>query len=164
MCLETIFARKGQLVKAIKADMSFAFGREVARNSMHVDMSKDNLSRLAWEVREKNFRSFLRRKGAGGGLHVFLDVEQLLRVPVPRTLSPRVFGALCSLVTGHCALLEHKFKLGLSFTPTCICLEGDESVSHYMFECPLYESERKKLMLKSWDSIVEFAIDTAWLC
>jgi hypothetical protein len=40
------------------------------------------------------------------------------------------------LLTGHCHLNEHLYKLGLTDNPTCErCLEEDESVTHILCDC-----------------------------
>jgi hypothetical protein len=40
------------------------------------------------------------------------------------------------LLTGHCHLKGHLFKLGLTDNPTCErCLEEDESVTHIVCDC-----------------------------
>jgi hypothetical protein len=40
------------------------------------------------------------------------------------------------LLTGHCHLKEHLFKLGLTDDPTCErCLQEDESATHILCDC-----------------------------
>jgi hypothetical protein len=40
------------------------------------------------------------------------------------------------LLTGHCHLKGHLFKLGLTDIPTCErCLEEDESATHILCDC-----------------------------
>jgi hypothetical protein len=40
------------------------------------------------------------------------------------------------LLTGHCHLKGHLFKLGLGDSPTCErCQEKDETVTHVLYEC-----------------------------
>jgi hypothetical protein len=40
------------------------------------------------------------------------------------------------LLTGHCHLKGHLFKLGLTDDPTCErCLEEDESATHILCDC-----------------------------
>jgi hypothetical protein len=40
------------------------------------------------------------------------------------------------LLTGHCHLKGHLFKMGLTDSPTCErCLEKDESATHILCDC-----------------------------
>jgi hypothetical protein len=40
------------------------------------------------------------------------------------------------LLTGHCHLIGHLFKLGLTNDPICErCLEKDESATHILYDC-----------------------------
>ena len=44
-------------------------------------------------------------------------------------------------------LNKHMFKIGKADTPTCQqCQEKDESVHHYLFQCPAYKGPREHLM------------------
>jgi hypothetical protein len=43
---------------------------------------------------------------------------------------------LVGLLTGHCHLKGHLFKLGLTDDPTCErCLQKDESATHILCDC-----------------------------
>jgi hypothetical protein len=43
---------------------------------------------------------------------------------------------MVELLTGHCHLKGHLFKLGLANDPICErCLEGDESATHILCDC-----------------------------
>ena len=67
-------------------------------------------------------------------------------------------GVLISLLTGHCNLQLHLYKLKLTFSPTCICLTEDESPYHFIFSCPLYSNLRKKVQpkLENYHSLLMF--------
>ena len=56
--------------------------------------------------------------------------------------TPRLVGAALSLVSGHCDLQLHRYKLGLTYSPTCLCLTEDESAAHFVMRCPLYRERR----------------------
>jgi hypothetical protein len=43
---------------------------------------------------------------------------------------------MTGLLTGHCHLKGHLFKMGLAESPTCKrCLEKDESATHILCDC-----------------------------
>jgi hypothetical protein len=43
---------------------------------------------------------------------------------------------MVGLLTGHCHLKGHLFKMGLTDDPTCeSCLEEDESATHILCDC-----------------------------
>ena len=65
----------------------------------------------------------------------------------------RVFGSIWGLLSGHWCLQYHLYVLDLTFSPTCICLTGDETSQHYSFDCPLYNSVLRpdnQLMVLNW--------------
>ena len=51
---------------------------------------------------------------------------------VPLDRNPKITGSLCALLSGHSRLQAHLYRLGQTFSPTCICLGGDETPSHYV--------------------------------
>lgn len=159
-----ITARKGKLAASMRADLAIVFGRNIPKELGNMCLTKGRLFSVERKVRERRWQSFLLRQGQSVGLYGFISLDRLLWDPIPMAVPPKVFGAICSVVTGQCSLLEHLYKAGLSFSPTCVCLEDDETVGHYVFECPLYEKEREGLELDSWESIARFLIDTGRLC
>lgn len=46
---------------------------------------------------------------------------------------------------GHCRLLQHMCRLGLSHTNLCPCQTAPQSPEHILQECPLYKETRKKM-------------------
>ena len=75
--------------------------------------------------------------------------------------NPMLVGSLCALLTGHTRLQLHRYKLGLTFTFTCICLGGDESPYHFVFECALHINIRNNFKLTlnhpvHWESLISF--------
>ncbi len=50
------------------------------------------------------------------------------------------------LITGHCRLNHHLFRLGYALTPACDCGWPDENTFHFLFDCPRFSSLRGKLI------------------
>jgi hypothetical protein len=49
------------------------------------------------------------------------------------------------LLTGHCHLRGHLFKMGLSDSPTCgRCREEDETATHVLCECEALAHQRSR--------------------
>ena len=63
---------------------------------------------------------------------------------------------------GHCRLLQHMCRLGLSHTDSCPCQTAPQSPEHVLQDCPLHEEARKKqwpnntsLEEKLWGNIIQ---------
>ena len=158
-----LLLRKGPLVSALKADLASFLGRSQSSNIQFDMFSKGARVKFMSIKKLSSWNAFVSRNGASLGMMGFLPVGHLSHSPIPLGYPPRVVGALCSLVTGHCMLQEHVYKLGLSFTPTCVCLTGDESVAHFLFDCPLYVNLRKELVLTEWSSVCRYVTDSGRL-
>ena len=108
--------------------------QEVARS----DISRSKVGAFVdreWERQWGKFRTYHN----GTGLINLMDYpaqELNLR------LAPRLLSSLCAVMTGHTRLQCHLYTLGLTFTPTCVCLGGDETVWHHIFECTLHGRAR----------------------
>ena len=89
-------------------------------------------------------------------LHLCWNVIFAYRIPL--TITPKIFGPNCALLTGHCRLQLHLYKLNLTFSLTCICLMSDESPQHYLHECPLYDDVRLRSPpnCSNWTSMAQF--------
>ena len=113
----------------------------------------------------RSWKAFLTRYDSSLGLLHFLPDNRLLDNPIPLSLPRRTIGALCSLLSGHCGLLSNAYVIGRSFSPTCVCLRADESVAHYLFECPLFTNLRVVVDLDPlcWASMADFLQKSARL-
>ena len=52
------------------------------------------------------------------------------------------------LRTGHCRLLNHMYRLGLSHTPECPCQTGLQTPEHILQSCPMFHEAR----MQQWPS------------
>ena len=70
------------------------------------------------------------------------------------------FETPCTLLTqirvGRSHLNQHKFTIGLSDSPQCLCLHREESTLHYFVDCFLYSHERQILFSKIEHHIPNF--------
>ena len=63
---------------------------------------------------------------------------------------------LTGLRTGRTNLNLHKFTIGLSDEPTCLCHARNESSEHYLLECFLFSTERQTLFTLAEQIIPNF--------
>jgi len=70
--------------------------------------------------------------------------------------------------TGHCGLNKYLHRFGIADSPNCECGCGQETVEHFLLECPLFIEQRNALrnkvgngrmrtdaLLGDWQIIVE---------
>ena len=50
------------------------------------------------------------------------------------------------LITGHCELIKHLTTIGKAHNPLCACGLSDETGLHILCECPVYHSQRMKIL------------------
>ena len=55
---------------------------------------------------------------------------------------------IAQLRTGHCRLNKYLHRFKLKTSPYCECGYGQETVEHYLMECPRFIKERKELRVK----------------
>ncbi|PSN51425.1 hypothetical protein C0J52_05438, partial [Blattella germanica] len=61
-------------------------------------------------------------------------------------------------ITGHCALKSNLYRMGLINNPICtICLEGDETVSHLLCDCPALARQRASIFGNHFPKIEELS-------
>ena len=76
------------------------------------------------------------------------------------------------LRTGHCGLNKYLCRVGIIDSPDCECGGGQETVEHFLLECPRYREQRRMLrnkvggggmrvdvLLGNWKTIVEHTAD-----
>ena len=76
-----------------------------------------------------------------GFVHL-LESDFLFKEPVRLNIDAQLTGKVGSLFTGQCNLGSSKYKIGHTYSPTCICLDEDESVHHFLFRWKLYSNLR----------------------
>ncbi len=72
-----------------------------------------------------------------------LTKEFLPSTALPEHLqSTSLSGKMTQVLTGHCYLRSHLFRIKLIDSPICICGFAEETVPHVLFYCPLLEACR----------------------
>ena len=64
-------------------------------------------------------------------------------------LSRNTSAKIIQLRTGHCGLNSYLHRFGLTDSPLCECGTGQETVEHFLLECPLYSEQRTEMRNKA---------------
>lgn len=119
-----------------------------------------NIHKYIHKSWEDSWRNFCVQFSQPGSLLQLLTnpIDLLNKRRLPLQANSMLVGQLCSLLTGHTRLQLHKYKLGHTFSPTCICLRGDETPLHFIQECVTYQIARSesKPTTDNWGSIIDF--------
>ena len=131
-------------------------------------LEKNSVKKYLQEKWSASYKNYCRANSSGLLRDLDCSKQVVQSNRVPESLAPRVFGQVCALLTGHCRLQFHMYKLKMTFSPCCICLEEDETPEHFPFTCPLYKDTREKCKPKlgDWISIANFVYHsgcTVWL-
>jgi hypothetical protein len=60
-------------------------------------------------------------------------------------LSRNTSAKIIQLRTGHCGLNSYLHRFGLADSPLCECETGQETVEHFLLECPRYREQRSAM-------------------
>ena len=156
---------KSKLYKLFLSDIKKFGGRNSTFEALdYINLKPTSFKNFRRQETARKWSSFIESKQGYDGLYYLLSPESLRNCSVPMSDSPRTVGAVASLFTGHCNLQLHKYKLGMTYTPTCACLHEDESVKHHVFSCGLYNRLRTRLNLSedtfTVSKLVEFSRET----
>ena len=107
---------------------------------------------------ERQRKASLQNGQCQQGLLSELPPKHLSTYPLPLHPGQQILGKLCNLLTGHRKRQLFQYIINNSYTPTCSCLEKDESPSHYLFRCKDYATLRDEIKPspQDWDSIIKF--------
>lgn len=67
-----------------------------------------------------------------------------------------LYHEISQLVTGHSALNHHLYKIGRATSPRCACGEDEETMLHFLFQCPRFSLERCTLQQSVSDAGIFF--------
>ena len=155
--------RKSSLVKIINSEtLKFLKwkGKENEKLEPQI-LSKTNLKKFTMKNWSLRFNNYLKAEGCCtyGLLHILPNpVSFLLTNRSSLENNPQDVGSLCALLSGHSRLQLHRYVLGLTYSPTCICLQGDESSIHYVFDCAINEFARRETRpsIENLNSLLQF--------
>lgn len=121
-------------------------------------LPKSKIKQRTLDSWKRHWKTFCSRSATSEGL-IFLipgPVILLSTDSIPKRADPKLTGSLCALLAGHTRLQLHKHKLGLTFSPTCICLAEHESPMHFIFSCYLYSNHSSEIHpdVCNWPSIL----------
>ena len=148
---------RSNLTKLFQSDI-YKLNR-ASKSAEPIQLTKPSIKRHLLNTWVNHWKRFCLTQGASNGLlYSMQDPSQLILKPIPTDCHPKTFGSLCALLSGHTRLQLHTYNLGLTYSPTCICLLEDETPHHFLHVCPCYEPIRKlhKPTLGEWDNIVQY--------
>ena len=89
-----------------------------------------------WEAgaTARHLRRILAREGAEAGPKLYNEI--------PNRESA---STLVQLRTGHCRLNKYLYRMGKKDSAMYECEQGEETVEHYLLECPKYREQRREL-------------------
>ena len=123
------------------------------------DFTQAKIRKFVREKWKSRFINYCRANPCSGLLadeNIYENILQKFQLPLD--INPRVLGGICALLTGHCNLQLHLYKLNLTFSPCCICLTEDESPEHFLYRCPMYKDIRALYTptLGNWKTVAEY--------
>ena len=124
------------------------------------NFKKSTINKYITKKWKETYNNYSKFSGTSYGLLLYVQDKATLidSNPIPIQAAPRLVGNLCALLTGHTRLQLHTYRLGLTYSPTCVCLSEDETSQHYVFECELYKHVRNKTSpsVNDWYSIIDY--------
>ena len=150
---------RSKLQTRIRCSIVSLHGRQVkAEKLTPQDFKKSQIARHITTKRYSRWKTHLQQGYNQEGLLGHLPPEHLISNPTPLSLPRGKVTLLSSLFTGHIKLQSHMYKLNLTFTPTCTCLEEDETVHHFLYTCKNYENLRMQIYPdpSDYSTIIEY--------
>ena len=135
---------KSKLQQKVKSTIVKLKGRSIQlQEIIPADFKKSVIQKTIKHENRRRWKIHLTIGECSTGLLHGLDPLHLERYPLPLTISRRQAAILVGLLTGHINLQSHLYRLGLTFTPTCTCLEEDETPRHYLYHCKNHKCLRE---------------------
>lgn len=132
---------KSRLSIACLTDLKSIGGKEVTMTTATAGcLKRSRIAAVIVKESHRRWNSYINRSNvtSAGSLHKY----DILKFSSEAAAPIKVIGQMLSLFSGQCDLQLFRYKIGLSYTPTCACLEDDETPWHFMFECPIYKVSR----------------------
>ena len=122
------------------------------------DLSKRIVDKTIQSHWTKRWKTQIQQGICPYGLLSQLPTTHLVDYPVPLDLNRKPLGPLCDLLTGHSRLQLFQYRIQQSYTPTCACLQDDETPEHYIHHCADYAFIRKTTnpTFDQWKNIIHY--------
>ena len=154
---------KSLITKAFMADTRKLIHRSTLLEEIkQSDLTKAKINNLIQTLWKRQWRLSLTNNLCPYGLISDLPPDHLFKFPVPLETKRKDLAALCDLLTGHNRLQLFQYRINMTYSPLCTCLEEEESVSHYIYSCQDYSSARAiyKPSPNDWSSLTQYIIAT----
>ena len=154
---------KSLITKAFMADTRKLIHRSTLLEEIkQSDLTKAKINNLIQTLWKRQWRLSLTNNLCPYGLISDLPPDHLFKFPVPLETKRKDLAALCDLLTGHNRLQLFQYRINMTYSPLCTCLEEEETVSHYIYRCQDYSSARAiyKPSPNDWSSLTQYIIAT----
>ena len=130
---------RSKLMKRVLSNIVKLKGRKFSADTLtKEDFKKSIIHNKLSKDRQQRWRTVLEIGDSGTGLLADLETNHLEKHPIPLYISRRETSILTGILTGHLSLQCHLYLIGKTFSPTCVCLQEDETVQHFLYRCPSY--------------------------
>ena len=150
---------KSTISKNFLSDLKKVVDRRTQVNDIQPeDLSKRIVDKAIQSHWTKRWKTQVQQGICPYGLLSQLPTTHLVDYPVPLELDRKSLGPLCDLLTGHSRLQLFQYRIQQSYTPTCACLQDDETPEHYLHHCADYAFIRETTnpTLDQWKNIIHY--------
>ena len=123
--------------EATENDKQNAYREKQARIKQIKQAAQAQWNDLKLNAPPSQLKRILRRNGNESGLVLY------------NKLSRNTSGKIIQLRTGHCGLNSYLHRFGIAESPACECGTGQETVEHFLLECPRYRNQRTEMRRKA---------------
>ena len=150
---------KSPITKTFIADTKKIVHRSTALAEIEAcTLSKDNIKSCILKEWTRRWSLQCKQGICPYGLLTSLPPDHLFKHPLPLGHNRKEISLICDLLTGQNRLQLYQYAIHLTYSPTCTCLEAEESAHHYLYQCKDYSNARDltKPDINNWTSILQF--------
>ena len=139
---------KSKLQKRFSSYLIQLNGRGASFSSLTLeDLKASRVKKCSKSIWERRWTQFYKKNNSADGLLYTFPTKHFLTSTLPLHEKSQTISKVVSVLTGHAKLAVHQYKLGHTYSPTCVCLKEDETICHYIFNCKIYNDTRKALQI-----------------